>query len=289
MRPNAEDRAQAWWRTLLLNGLALLLLAACQGLPVGEVPRTQFHFVQITDTHFGSGDNFARAEQIATAVNRLPMPIEFVVHTGDIIMERLENPQVVARTREVLGRFRAPVYTLPGNHDLVRERHAAHLRIYREQFAELVTTHLVRGVWVVTFYGESAARNFPVPGYDPLAVLEQALRQGQGRPVLLFQHTPPVGGLFRNRIREGWPPAVRARWEALIKAYDVRAVFAGHFHKDELHWIGDVPLFVAPPVADSWGRQASFRIYQYRDGRLSYRTLYMDNTRAPANGTAPVF
>lgn len=263
------------WRNPPVLGLILLMLAACQTAPVGDPPPGGFFFVQITDTHFGSGDNFARGERVAEAVNRLPMPIEFVVHTGDITMERLDDPQVMARTREVLGRFHPPLFTIPGNHDLVRERHAVLLPLYREWFGELVTTHWVKGVWVVNFYAEPAARDFPVPGYDPLAALERALRQADGRPVLLFQHTPPVGGFFRNQIRAGWPPAQRARWEALVKAYNVKAVFAGHFHKDELHWIGDVPLFVAPPVADGWGRQATYRIYEYRDGRLSYRTQYL--------------
>jgi UDP-2,3-diacylglucosamine pyrophosphatase LpxH len=60
-----------------------------------------------------------------------------------------------------------------------------------------------------------------------------------------------------------------------LAGYDVKAVITGHFHRDELHWVGGRPVFAAPPVAGYWGRQASFRLYEYRDGRLSYRTIYL--------------
>jgi hypothetical protein len=53
-------------------------------------------------------------------------------------------------------------------------------------------------------------------------------------------------------------------------------VIAGHFHRDELHWVGDVPLFVCAPLAGYWGRQGSYRIYEYKDGRLGYRTQYLE-------------
>jgi UDP-2,3-diacylglucosamine pyrophosphatase LpxH len=93
--------------------------------------------------------------------------------------------------------------------------------------------------------------------------------------VLLFQHTPPVGGFFRNQVHPGWPEESRRRWEELVLGHAVKGVFTGHFHKDELHWVGDVPIFVAPPVAGSWGRQSTFRLYEYRDGKVSYRTGYV--------------
>jgi UDP-2,3-diacylglucosamine pyrophosphatase LpxH len=79
----------------------------------------------------------------------------------------------------------------------------------------------------------------------------------------------------------GWPPAARERFEQLVNAANVKGVLSGHFHRDELHWLGKVPVFVSAPVADYWGRQGSFRLYEYRDGRLSYRTIYLEGGDAP--------
>jgi UDP-2,3-diacylglucosamine pyrophosphatase LpxH len=62
----------------------------------------------------------------------------------------------------------------------------------------------------------------------------------------------------------------------LINSYNVKAVIAGHFHRDELHWLENVPLYVSSPVAGYWGRQATFRIYEYSNGKIGYRTQYIE-------------
>ncbi len=54
------------------------------------------------------------------------------------------------------------------------------------------------------------------------------------------------------------------------------AAIAGHFHRDEFHDLGGVPLLVAAPVSGRFGRQTSFRIYEYDSGRLTYRTWYLE-------------
>ena len=123
---------------------------------------------------------------------------------------------------------------------------------------------------------EPLADGLPIPGYDPLGWLESALRQSAGQPVIVFHHTPSVDDFYDNRVHATWKPEARKKWDTLINAYDVRAVLTGHFHRDELHWDGKVPVYVAAPVANFWGREGSYRIYEYRDGRLGYRTMYLD-------------
>ncbi|MFW6303548.1 MAG: metallophosphoesterase family protein, partial [Candidatus Sumerlaeota bacterium] len=78
------------------------------------------------------------------------------------------------------------------------------------------------------------------------------------------------------KMHGGWRPEYREAWIKLINRYNVKAVIAGHFHRAEQHWLGDVPLYVAPPVAGYWGRQASYRLYHYQAGRLSFTTQYLD-------------
>ena len=52
-----------------------------------------------------------------------------------------------------------------------------------------------------------------------------------------------------------------------------KAEITGRFHRDEPHSASGRPVFAAPPVAAYWDRQAGFRRYEYRDGRLGYRTI----------------
>jgi UDP-2,3-diacylglucosamine pyrophosphatase LpxH len=77
-------------------------------------------------------------------------------------------------------------------------------------------------------------------------------------------------------MHEGWKLQMRRQWERLVNSANVKGVIAGHFHRAEQHWVGDVPLYVAPSVAGFWGRQGSYRIYEYRNGRLAYRTQYLE-------------
>ena len=257
---------------LRLTLLTLLGLLAALARAGGE----PFYFVQLTDSHFGADNNLERGRRVVELINQLPMPVEFVVHTGDILADLILEPQVVDQTLEVMGGLQPPLYYLPGNHDIHKDDSDQALAVYRERFGPLVRVEEFNGVLVIFLYVEPSARDWPIiPGYDPLAELEKALTQAGDRPVLLFQHTPPVEGFFRNMLHRGWSDAQRQRWEELVSRHQVKGVFTGHYHKDELHWLGQTPIFVAASIAGFWGRQASFRVYEYRDGVISYRTLYL--------------
>ena len=94
-------------------------------------------------------------------------------------------------------------------------------------------------------------------------------------PVIICHHRPSIEDFYMNEMHPGWPVHKKGRWEHLINSHNVKAVLAGHFHKDEQHWLGNVPLYIAPPMSNDFGRQATFRIYEYRNGKLSYRTQYL--------------
>lgn len=260
-----------------LPGLRLcFLLVICILAAPARSASDHFYFVQMTDSHFGADDNLERGQRVVELINQLPVPVEFVVHTGDILADRILEPEVVDRTLAVMAGLQAPHFYVPGNHDIHKVDADKALAVYLERFGPLVHSEEFGGVVAIFIYMEPAARDWPViSGYDPLTELEKALKLAGDRPVLLFQHSPPVGGHFRNVIYPGWKEEQRQRWEALVRGHKVKGVFTGHFHKDELHWIGEVPLFVAPPVSGSWGRQSTFRLYEYQDGKVSYRTIYL--------------
>lgn len=232
-----------------------------------------FFFVQLTDTHFGSEEHFERGREAVKQIAELPMEIGFVVITGDIVDDNITDAGVVERVFQTLEPLDVPVHFLPGNHDILEENIAGTTAAYTNAFGPLITSAEYHGVHCVFVYTEPLTGEVTIPGFDPLAALEPLLG---GPETLVFHHTPSVESFYSGKMHAGWGRSdAGPRWVELLNRHDVTAVIAGHFHRDELHWLGDVPLFVAPPLSGRFGRQGSFRIYEYRDGQLSYRTCYL--------------
>lgn len=245
--------------------VACCWLAACAGEP--------FYFVQISDAHFGSDDHFERGREAVKQITALPMDIAFVVMTGDIFDDNITDADVVDQVFQTLEPLAVPIHFLPGNHDILEENIAETVAAYTNAFGPLITSAEYNGVQCVFVYTEPLTEEVVIPGYDPLVELELLLEK---KETLVFHHTPSVDSFYNGKAHAGWGRmAAGPRWVDLLNRYDIKAVIAGHFHRDELHRLGDVPLYVAPPLSSRFGRQGSFRIYEYRDGRLSYWTCYL--------------
>ncbi len=238
------------------------------------------HFVQITDLHISGGtDHVQRATRAIEAINALPMPVEFVLVTGDLVNNNLDDTNIVARVTRLLSQIHAPVHVIPGNHDTLQSRWSETTNAYVRAFGPLCTNFTCHGVVFLLLCDETlhdpriAAAH---PDYNPLGWLENQLQAASNQPVIVVNHRPCVEDFHNNEFRPGWSQGTRERWINLLNQYHVRAEICGHFHRDELYWLGNVPLYVSAPLAGYYGRQGSFRIYTWQDGHLSYRTVYLD-------------
>jgi 3',5'-cyclic AMP phosphodiesterase CpdA len=273
--------AQTFLRWSILLAVFLMTVAcgrygvAPQGWTASRVGAEGVYFVQISDTHLGERDHFTRTRQLVEQINGLPYELVCVVHTGDIFADNITDAGVRREALELLRGFKAPLHLLPGNHDILETRLALSLQDYTREVGPLVHQTEYKGVAFVFAYTEPAAKRFAVPGYDSLQAVEAAFKEAAGKPIIFFHHRPAVDDYYEFAAHPGWDATARLALEALLRRYRVQAVVTGHFHRDELHWLDDIPIFSAPPVAGYWGRQASFRLYEYRDGRLGYRTVYL--------------
>lgn len=238
-----------------------------------------FYFVQITDTHLGLRDHDERLNRAVDLINRLPMPVECVVHTGDISADNLDNPTVLATATSTLSRLRVPWYALPGNHDIRAKNLPKTLAIYTNALGPLCRKVEIRGVEFLLLYTEPLHKGVQVDGYDPMSWLESELKAAGSKPVLVFHHAESEEDFYDNKFHPTWPAESRERWKQILNSADVKAVISGHFHRDELHWLGRVPLYVSAPLAGYYGRQGSFRVYKYEEGRLSYYTVYLEGPK----------
>ena len=248
------------------------MLTGC--IPDNE-ENTHFYFVQITDTHYDEPGSEERIEKVINAVNKLPMEIECVVHTGDITQEKLEIDSIVNKAITLFNKFNVPIHFLPGNHDILKKRYKQTKQSYFKYFSNLTTYQEYKGVAFLLVFTEPLAQSFSDSSYNPLLELEAGLRRANDKPVIVFHHTSSVEDFYKNKMHDGWKKEIRDKWREILNQHNVKAVIAGHFHRDEHHWIGDVPLYICAPVSGYWNRQLTYRIYEYKEGKIGYRTQYL--------------
>jgi 3',5'-cyclic AMP phosphodiesterase CpdA len=265
-----------FFRTLLFVVAVLIIGVVISAGEMAQSSTAPFYFVQITDTHWGDGDNLERTQKAVEKINALPMPIKCVVHTGDITMEKIEDESVVEKGLKILRELKAPVHFVSGNHDILRSNHPATQNTYTKNFGPLISEAEYDGVVFIMIYTEPLSKSFIVEGYDPLAELEAALKRANKKPVIVFHHSPDGDDFYNNVLYEGWKKDIREKWKTILNSYNVKAVIAGHFHRDEHYWLGAVPVYVSSPIAGYLGRQGTFRIYEYKEGKVEYRTQYLD-------------
>ena len=238
-----------------------------------------FYFAQMTDLHFGgNGDNAARAAVAVDNVNHVPMKLECVVVTGDLMSDNILDSAILNTALSTLKPLKPPVHYLAGNHDIVDgDKVAATRDAFVKSFGPIASKAEYNGVVFLMLYTEPLRKPVKIPGYDPLEWLGQALKDAQNKPVIVFTHAPDDEDFWGNEVKgPGWPKECRDKWETLIKSRNVKAVITGHYHRDELHWIGSVPEFVSAPTASYFGRLNTYRIYEYTDGKIGYRTIYLN-------------
>jgi Icc-related predicted phosphoesterase len=171
---------------------------------------------------------------------------------------------------------KVPVYFVPGNNDISDNNYLRHAALYVKNFGDI--NHIIskENVSIITLlnieYKDSTGKTI----YDAISKLDSLLKKKPAAlPVLLFQHCPTTEDFYSNAFHPGLPADKLDQFQKLCEKYNVQGIFTGHFHRDELHWIGQIPLFISAPISGSWGRQSTFRVYHYQNGKISYFTIYL--------------
>lgn len=211
---------------------------------------------QLSDFHarphgrpaYGIVDTNAAIESAVDAVLALDPVPDCVLVTGDLSDCGLAEEYAIVRA--ALRRLPMPVYVLPGNHDR-RESFAAAFGVDYAYLPKAGFLHYAVEDFPVRLIGLDTV----IAGEDGGEIcaereawLAARLREGQGRPTLIFMHHPPfaVGVDGMDVI----PCRVSASFAGLIADHpEIERVLCGHYHRPIQRRFAGTIGYVAPGTA----------------------------------------
>ncbi len=231
------------------------LFTACQvNEPTAEKSSatTPLSFVQISDTHIGfkkpANENVAATlQKTIAAINTLPNPPAFVIHTGDI--SHLSKPEEFDLAKQLLSQLKVPLFTLPGEHDTIGDRGKAYAEIFpRKDVKEGLQVWDRGGIHFVSLtnvldFGETGKGEL---GQAQLDLLEKDLAgQKQDTPLVVFSHIP----LYDIYPKWGWATSDSAKLVSLLSRFASVTILSGHIHQVIQHSEGNIRFHTAASTA----------------------------------------
>jgi len=261
----------------------------------GLLPQAQpddFLFAHITDSHIGRADLMKR---FAENLSQLPLPVMFVVNTGDLVsgvdvVFPDKAQEQYDRYLDAISAFRVPLFNLPGNHEHVshnvKEADQAHPLYGKGLYPRLLGPMHYSWDWAGIHFVALDGTTLPYQerlGKDQLAWLKVDLQcQPVERPLVLFCHQSIPNLRDAQELRE------------MIKDRKILGMFCGHLHRSfEVQFAG-APVYHSGALSGSWwsgpnsdGTPQGFRLVQIKGGVL--KTVYTNREgKNPISIVAPL-
>jgi 3',5'-cyclic-AMP phosphodiesterase len=241
------------------GGIAFAMTAA--GTFAAAAAGTDFTFVQISDSHIGFGlpanpDVLGTLNATVDRINALPQQPAFVMHTGDVT--HLAKAEQFDAAKSALGRLKAPVMAIPGEHDAIG---AEGVKRFAAAFPNADApagwwSFNRNGVHFIALVNVFNFETMGVLGAKQLDWLEKDLKaQKADTPIVVFGHVP----LYALYPAWGWTTEDGAKAIAMLKRFSAVTVLNGHIHQ----------------------------IITQREGNIAFATAAATAYPQPAPGTAP--
>ncbi len=249
-------------------------------LALHAVAADPLYFVQASDPQFGMyTDNRDFAQETANwtfaiaNINRLHPA--FLVVTGDLVNKGGDAAQVAEYKR--ISAMLDPsihLYSVPGNHDVGNDPTPESLAEYRKNIGPDYYSFREGPVYGIVL--DSSLFKAPAKVMDEAAKQEKWLeaelekaKASSAMPVVflhisLFLEKPDEPEQYFNQ-----PVEARKRVLELLHRYDVRYVFAGHYHRNDFGKDGDLEMITTNAAGKALGAEGSgFRIAEVSGGRI---------------------
>src|ERR1700691_3693127 len=249
-------RCMAWAGTgalCVLEGGVLKSYGLDDPAHIAKAAKGELSFVQISDSHMGfnkpaNSDVIATLKAAVAKINALPVPPEFMLHTGDI--SHLSRPEEFDTVDQILkGTVAKDVFFVPGEHDVIGDEG----KQYRDRYGketqgegwysfEKKGVHFIGLVNVVNL----KAGGLGNLGGEQLEWLEEDVKQLKAStPIVVFAHIP----LWSVYPEWGWGTDDSAQALSYLKKFGSVSVLNGHIHQIMQKVEGNVTFHTAASTA----------------------------------------
>ncbi|MEE3367988.1 MAG: metallophosphoesterase [Planctomycetota bacterium] len=247
-----------------------------------------FFFLQLADTQYGFFTQNQGFQQEITLINRAIEHVNrlkprFIIVCGDLTHAIPSHPRYTAQVRQFKADFskvskEIPLVCVCGNHDIGNQPDPDSISRYRKHFGDDYFGFWVGGVRCLVLNSSVIKDSAAAPGVlarqeEWFKTMLRNAQESQAQHILVFQHHPWFLKT-EDEPEEYFNLPVARRLAALtaMKQYNVRAIFAGHYHRNAYGKAGSVEMITSGPVGRPLGKDPSgFRVVKVYQDRLEHK------------------
>jgi len=179
-------------------------------------------------------------------INALPQQPAFVMHTGDVT--HLSKVEQFDAAKSILGRLKAPLMVIPGEHDAIGAEGAKRFA------AAFPNADAPDGWWSFDRNGVHFVSLVNVFNFETMGVLgakqldwlaKDLAAQKPDTPIVVFGHVP----LYALYPQWGWTTEDGAKAIAMLKRFSAVTVLNGHIHQIITQREGNISFATAAATA----------------------------------------
>jgi 3',5'-cyclic AMP phosphodiesterase CpdA len=178
-------------------------------------------------------------------INALPVAPAFVIHTGDVT--HLSKPAQFDAAKSILGGLKAPLVTIPGEHDFIGDDGKAYFAAFGHKDSKTPWFSFdMHGVHFVALVNVFNFEKNGLLGQDQIDWLKADLAtQKTSTPIVVFGHVP----LYALFPTWGWETEDGSKALALLQPFANVTVLNGHIHQVMEHSEGNIRFYTADSTA----------------------------------------
>lgn len=271
-------------KMLRMSLILFLLLMVTFSFPASSAP--EITIAQLSDLHLGMAAHAGSEQRLRQAIAMLKgRHLDAVIVTGDI-GDKFE--QSWSEAREMLSALKAPVYYVPGNHDVTARTVPRYKRVFEHDYY----TFTVGGIHFVALdsqllgnFSHFESQQPELPAKEDEGAAEKMLAWLNGLhfsgPVIAVQHVPPDRPSPRtspdNRpywiLHDPW----RTRELNALRKLGVKDILAGHWHQGTIYEADGFTLHIAPATSWSPKSKLGFAIHTISaSGQVKTQFIYFE-------------